>query len=459
MNVKHLTRFIQLALISSTLGWAFIQPAMAQEIEAEADEEESFEEVVVTGTRIAKRDAIADSPIHTIDQEAFRDSGFVTVDQYLNTMPQFVPNLGSQSNNPSSNGRAFIDLRGLGINRNLVLIDGRRGMGSTAGGVVDVNTIPAALDAAFGADACTRNGGYAGIGFNRLYCTGYQPVPAAAGSAIYFQPAGQATGITGGNPDLTPEKVDSWNFGVVVTEPFGVDMLSFTVDYFNIDLEDVIQAVNAQTIVQRCFNRDGANPSYSASNSWCQLFTRDQSNGGVIGLKQLSQNQAFIKTDGIDFTVNYGLTVGPGDLMFQMLTSWVNSFENLTTSVEPVFDFAGTIGTTTGSSAPEWKINFVTSYDWNDFRGQVTGRYIDGMKHANVVTGGSPETNTSISAVTYRDLMGSYQVTRNLTLRLGVNNVFDQDPELYTPFVQANTDPSLYDVPGRRYFFGLNWQM
>ncbi len=63
----------------------------------------------------------------------------------MNTIPQIVPGISSQSNNPSSNGRAFIDLRGLGSNRNLVLLDGRRGMGSTAGAVVDVNTIPSAL--------------------------------------------------------------------------------------------------------------------------------------------------------------------------------------------------------------------------------------------------------------------------------------------------------------------------
>ena len=107
--------------------------------------EEHISEVVVTGTRIANRDASAETPIFTVGVEEITESGLTTVDHYLNTLPQVTPNLSSQSNNPSSNGRAFIDLRGLGINRNLVLIDGRRGMGSTGGGVVDVNTIPAAL--------------------------------------------------------------------------------------------------------------------------------------------------------------------------------------------------------------------------------------------------------------------------------------------------------------------------
>ena len=88
--------------------------------------EEHISEVVVTGTRIANRDASAETPIFTVGVEEITESGLTTVDHYLNTLPQVTPNLSSQSNNPSSNGRAFIDLRGLGINRNLVLIDGRR---------------------------------------------------------------------------------------------------------------------------------------------------------------------------------------------------------------------------------------------------------------------------------------------------------------------------------------------
>ncbi len=136
--------------------------------------------------------------------------------------------------------------------------------------------------------------------------------------------------------------------------------------------------------------------------------TREPSDGGVVDLQQLSQNQAFIKTSGIDFTVNWGLEVGPGDLNFQMITSWVDKFESQTTSNDPVYDFAGTIGTTTGSSAPEWKANLVTTYTWNNLRGQLTTRYIDSMTHANVVTGGSPETNTSVGSVWYFDLVGVY---------------------------------------------------
>lgn len=287
---------------------------------------------------------------------------------------------------------------------------------------------------------------------------------AVAGTATYNQPFGQATGIVGGNPDLEPEKADSWTAGLVFTSPWDgtyTSNLSATVDYWSIELEDVIAAVAANTIVQRCYNRDNANPTFDPNNSWCQLFERDQSNGGVINLKQLSQNQAFINTSGIDFTVNWGLPIGAnwGDLGFQLVTTWVEKYETQTTKVDPVYDFAGTIGQTTGSSVPEWKATLQTTWTIDQLRLGLTTRYIDSMGHANVVTGGSPTANTGVDAVTYWDLSASFDLTEQLTVRATVNNLFDEDPQLYSPNVQANTDPSLYDVLGRRFFVGINFKL
>lgn len=285
---------------------------------------------------------------------------------------------------------------------------------------------------------------------------------AVAGGPAYFQPFGQATGIVGGNPDLGPESADSWTAGFVVTPAFDspwLERLSFSIDYFSIDLEDVIAAVAANTIVQRCFNRDGANPTFDPNNSWCQLFAREPSNGGVIDLKQLSQNQAFIKTSGVDFTLDWGIGVGPGDLAFNIVTTWVEKFETQTTNVDPTYDFAGTISSTTGGSAPEWKTNITTSYTMSDWQFQLVNRYISEMDHANTVTGGSPLTNTGVDSTWYTDLSVRYDLTETFAIRAGIQNLSNQQPRLYTPNVQANTDPSLYDVLGRRFFVGVNWRM
>jgi outer membrane receptor protein involved in Fe transport len=77
------------------------------------------------------------------------------------------------------------------------------------------------------------------------------------------------------------------------------------------------------------------------------------------------------------------------------------------------------------------------------------------MDHANVVTGGSPVTNTGVPQTWYLDLNGTYALTDFIELRGGINNVLDQEPRLYSPNVQANTDPSLYDVVGRSAFVGV----
>ena len=104
-----------------------------------------LERVQVTGSRIRKKDYSTASPTVTVSREALTKNGDVTLDTFLNTLPQVNPSGGTTSNNPGNNGQSNIDLRGLGSNRNLVLIDGRRPMVSASNQTVDLNTIPQAL--------------------------------------------------------------------------------------------------------------------------------------------------------------------------------------------------------------------------------------------------------------------------------------------------------------------------
>ena len=285
---------------------------------------------------------------------------------------------------------------------------------------------------------------------------------AVAGGATYVQPAGQANGIVGGNPDLTPEIADSFTLGFVLNQPIESLPRSYlSVDYWSIELEEVIASVGASTIVQRCFNRDNANPTFDPNNSWCKLFERSQTNGGVERLKQLSQNQAFNNLSGADLAAGVGFDLGEsaGALDFNLVATWIEKNETQTTAVDPVYNYVGTIGSGTGSSVPEWKLNLDTAYTRGPLKLQLSARYIDAMVNAATVTGGSPITNTGVPATWYYDLIGRYEITGNLTIRAGVNNLSDQQPRLYSPNVQANTDPSLYDVLGRRYYVGIDYRL
>lgn len=131
-------------LLATTLiaGAAFAVPAIAQE--AETEEEARQTAVVVTGSRIVREDFISNSPVATVGSEQFEMSNVVNTEGLLNTLPQAVPGLDRTSNNPG-NGTATVDLRGLGSNRTMVLVNGKRMVPTSGGGVVDINSIPSAL--------------------------------------------------------------------------------------------------------------------------------------------------------------------------------------------------------------------------------------------------------------------------------------------------------------------------
>ncbi|RPE80954.1 TonB-dependent receptor plug domain-containing protein [Vulcaniibacterium tengchongense] len=120
--------------------------ALAQE--AQQEEATTLDRVEVTGTRIKRVDAETASPVFVIDRQAIEASGVVTIGEFLQTTPAVAgAATNPQVNNGGGGGAATMDLRGLGPNRTLVLVDGRRWIGSVAnaGSAVDVNSIPMAL--------------------------------------------------------------------------------------------------------------------------------------------------------------------------------------------------------------------------------------------------------------------------------------------------------------------------
>jgi iron complex outermembrane receptor protein len=128
-----------LVMAVATGAMAQVTPAPAAATSTEV------EGVVVTGSRIVRQDYVANSPIQTVTGAQVVQNNDITIESFLNTLPEVNPAATSTSNNPPNNGQANIDLRGLGANRNLVLIDGRRTMVSARDLTVDVNTIPQAL--------------------------------------------------------------------------------------------------------------------------------------------------------------------------------------------------------------------------------------------------------------------------------------------------------------------------
>jgi outer membrane receptor protein involved in Fe transport len=125
-------------------------PAKAQQTVAQdASAPTRLREVVVTGSRIARKSVFdIPNPVTEISPRDLKLSGTVNVEQALTENPQFV---GATNGGPDSNvvpgGDAYINLRGLGPNRTLVLVNGRRYTVQLVGTdmVTDINTIPEAL--------------------------------------------------------------------------------------------------------------------------------------------------------------------------------------------------------------------------------------------------------------------------------------------------------------------------
>ena len=105
----------------------------------------ALEEIRVTGTRILRKDDSSSSPVVTIGVEQIEVSGAVTIEQYLNTLPQFTE--GSNSGTISIGGGlgATLNMRALGATRNLVLLDQRRLPVANQFGVVDTNIVPTVM--------------------------------------------------------------------------------------------------------------------------------------------------------------------------------------------------------------------------------------------------------------------------------------------------------------------------
>lgn len=122
------------------------KPLVAKDSEAydSIDADRILEEVTVTGTRIKRRDFSSPSPLVSVDRETLEFSGQPTLEESLNRMPQLSPDFGRTANNPGD-GTARLNLRGLGADRTLVLLNGRRVAPSGVESAVDVNNLPRVL--------------------------------------------------------------------------------------------------------------------------------------------------------------------------------------------------------------------------------------------------------------------------------------------------------------------------
>ena len=149
MSVRN-TNALKRSRLSAALFAAIVLPVTSGAFAQESDQEPaaattSLDRITVTGSRIARQGFVTPSPVTAITAEEIRATGAVNIGDLLTKMPALSPNytLGNSTRFIGTAGLGLLDLRGMGTTRTLVLVNGRRHVGSSPGSTaVDVNTIP-----------------------------------------------------------------------------------------------------------------------------------------------------------------------------------------------------------------------------------------------------------------------------------------------------------------------------
>ena len=263
--------------------------------------------------------------------------------------------------------------------------------------------------------------------------------------------SGQINVFAGGNPNLKAEKSDTYTLGVVVNPP-QLRALSFSVDYFNINIANAIDKTPPQITIDQCFN-----VSQSATSAVCQSIKRNPLNGSlsgnlIYGVPQLLGNIAKKKTDGIDASVSYNGGI-PSQFHYALSFAGTYTFNFKQSGVQ----CAGRFGSSCNiEPIPHWKHTASVNLGWNGVDLQTRWRYIGAVRE----DAGTDILKSRIPSFSYFDETVGVDVGKQFTLRFGIQNIFNKKSPIVgdtvgNDFIAGSTFPITYDVIGRTFFAGF----
>jgi iron complex outermembrane receptor protein len=252
--------------------------------------------------------------------------------------------------------------------------------------------------------------------------------------------------LTGGNPDLQPERAKTYTAGFIL-EPAFLPRFHLSLDYYTIKIGEAILALSGQQVVDGCYVNN--------QEALCGAVTRDGSNS-ITQVRATLFNAATFKTNGLDIEAAYSLPLGDGTLTGRFLANYVGKLFSSSSG-----DTAGTTGQTNG--IPHWRGNFGLNYRTRDFAFGALARYVQGGLYNNLfVEGGGVNSinDNHIHGRAYVDLNGSYKLFEHVELFAKINNLFDNDPPIApTVITQAGAANSpFYDRFGRYISGGVRFQ-
>ena len=300
---------------------------------------------------------------------------------------------------------------------------------------------------------------------DRLLC-GANGVPAVG----VIQANQQIRSLVGGNPALQPEFGETKSFGVVYS-PNWAPGLNFTLDWYNISLQDVISARSAQATLDACYLIPGTpgaaeNPTQRAQ--FCSFIVRDAT-GNIVDLRQSSFNLDEGEVEGYDFQVTYAMPeTAWGKFSFQ----WDNTY----TTENTIF---GTVGEYNGSPAWRLRSNISTSWQKGDWDASWAMRYYSAMDEG--CAGGNyfeygytPQEicnqdvfdsngnflrfENHIGSRIYHDVQVGLKLPWNAKVSAGARNLFGKEPPVCLGCSLNGYDAGTYDLPGAFWYVSADYR-
>ena len=263
--------------------------------------------------------------------------------------------------------------------------------------------------------------------------------------------------IEKGNPNLDPEQAQTWTLGAVITEPFGWDGITFTVDAYQIELTDQIARLSAFAAYFNCLNANGeTNPTYDINHPYCLLIGRNGNTGDREQSDSLYLNLGDLETQGIDVTFTLARNFGPGTFTFDLAGNYLIKYDYQPFTGAPFNDAKGTLDQG-GQFDYEILTNF--GYQWDAFNIGLQWQHLPAVDSvADSLLAG----NTTVIGASSYDMFNLYAGWNlgKVQLRAGVDNVLDTEPLVVNanPGIDTNSDQtnlSYYDGLGRRYYVGM----
>ena len=273
--------------------------------------------------------------------------------------------------------------------------------------------------------------------------------------------------VVSGNTALKPEVADTFTGGMVYQPQFDTPWFqnaSISVDYYDIRLKDAISSVPISLVVTSCFNLNGANPSYSASNQYCQLLSRAPATGFLANSSAPYENLGQIKTGGVDLEADWLTDIegamgwsDSGTLGVNMVGTYLNDFKVQAAPGGVFTEYGGTDSISYYGPYNTWRLNSTFTYhNWGADIG-LRWRFLGAMQDSSVASSatrtpgalGQPPLN-------YFDLTLGYTLAdTHSRLSLTVSNLFDTTPPTVGAY-PGNTIQSEYSPLGRLYLLTLD---